>query len=240
MRFAIPRIWREPSNHPWDCYFCMVDPSKQRKGKNTPPIEYPNIPPSIAPVPHNTSDLPVPNPPTKAQQMVAVESSEDSEMEEGEPFSSFGVRRRQWSRDERCPYHLNQKDINDFIREMGLTKSNAELLVFRLKQWDLLDNGKRITRGRGIAIFPGFSLYWMSGAIVMTSEGFSKLLEFPATPMIGVSLLVKESQSCLAAQHQPVSFHSFGSFHSYERELSEWKNSARCIKLRSIRAGYRW
>ena len=98
MRFAILRIWREPSNHHSDCYFCMVDPSKRRKGENAPPIEYPNIPSSIAPVPHNTSDLPVPNPPTKAQQMVAVESSEDSEMEEGESSSSFGVRRRQRSR----------------------------------------------------------------------------------------------------------------------------------------------
>ena len=36
--------------------------------------------------------------------MVAVESSEDSEMEEGEPSLSFGARRRQQSRDERCPY----------------------------------------------------------------------------------------------------------------------------------------
>ena len=148
MCFAAPRIWREHSNYHWDCYFCMVDPSKRRKGKNAPPIEYPNIPSSIALVPHNTSDLLVPNPPTKAQQMVAVESSEDSEMEEGEPSSSFGVRRRQRSQDERCPYYPNQGDINDLIREMALTKSNAELLVSRLKQWDLLDNEVQITSQR--------------------------------------------------------------------------------------------
>ena len=91
--FCYSRIWREPSKHHLDRYFCIVNPSKRRKGKNDPLIEYPNIPSSIASVPHNTSDLPVPNPPTKSQQMVAVESSEDSEMEEGEP-SSFGVRRR--------------------------------------------------------------------------------------------------------------------------------------------------
>ena len=190
MRFAIPRIWREPCNHHSDCYFCMVDPSKRRKGKNAPPIEYPNLPSSIAPVPHNTSDLSVPNSPTKAQQMVAVESSEESEMEEGKPSSSFGVRRRQRSRNERCPYYPNQEDINDLIREMALTKSNAELLVSRLKQWACLIMGcGLLPRGRGIAIFPGFSLYRSSCAIAMTSEGFSKLLEFPATPMIGVSLL---------------------------------------------------
>ena len=148
MRFAIPRIWREPSNHHSDCCFCMVDPSKRRKGKNAPPIKYPNIPSSMAPMPHNISDLSLRNPPTKAQQMVAVESSEDSEMKEGEPSSSFGVRRRQRSRDERCPYYPNQEDINDLIRKMALTKSNAELLVSRSKQWDLLDNGVRITSQR--------------------------------------------------------------------------------------------
>ena len=99
-------------------------------------------------MPHNPSDLPVPNPRTKAQQMVAVESSENSEMEEGELSSSFGVRRRQRSRYERCPYYPNQKDIIDLIREMALAKSNVELLVYRLKQWDLLDNGVRITSQR--------------------------------------------------------------------------------------------
>ena len=31
MRFAIPRIWREPSNHLTDCYFCEVDPRKNDK-----------------------------------------------------------------------------------------------------------------------------------------------------------------------------------------------------------------
>ena len=69
-------------------------------------------------------------------------------MEEGEPSSSFGVRRRQRSRDKGCPYKPNQKDINNLIRKMALTKSNAELLVSRLKQWDLLDNGVRITSQR--------------------------------------------------------------------------------------------
>ena len=65
MCFAIACIWREPSDHHTDCYFCMVDPTKRRKGKNAPPIEYPDIPSSIAPVPHNNTDLPVPQPPMR-------------------------------------------------------------------------------------------------------------------------------------------------------------------------------
>ncbi|XP_076818916.1 uncharacterized protein LOC143464805 [Clavelina lepadiformis] len=62
MKFALPRVWREPTNHTDDCYFCMVNPSRRRAGKNAPPIAYPNIPSSIAPVPHS-DELPVPNPP---------------------------------------------------------------------------------------------------------------------------------------------------------------------------------
>ena len=88
MRFAISRIWREPSNHYTDCYFCMVDPTKRRKGKNAPPIEYLNIPSSIAPVPHNTTDLPVPQLLTRDQPYPAETSSEDSKKEEGAPASS--------------------------------------------------------------------------------------------------------------------------------------------------------
>ena len=57
-------------------------------------------------------------------------------------------------------YYPNQEDTNDLIREMALTKSNVELLISRLKQWDLLDEGVRITsqrkRHRGFSTFFSF------------------------------------------------------------------------------------
>ena len=159
MHFAIPRIWREPSDHHTDCYFCMVDPTKRRKGKNAPPIEYPDIPSSIAPVPHNNTDLPVPQLPMRVQSDSEEASSEDSEMEQVP--SSCVVGRRRWAGEERCPYYPNQEDMNDLIREMTLTKSNAEILISRLKQWDLLDDGVRITsrrkRHRGFSTFFSFT-----------------------------------------------------------------------------------
>ena len=66
MKFAVPRIWQEPTNYSSDCYFCLVDPSKCRAGKNAFATRYSDIPFSIAPVPHS-AQLTVPTnlPPKK-------------------------------------------------------------------------------------------------------------------------------------------------------------------------------
>ena len=134
MRFAIPHIiWREPPNHLTDCYFCMVDQSKRRKGKNAPSIKYPGILSSIAPVPH-TIDLPLLQPPLRDESFMTDTSSTDFETEQSTAVC-FQLR----AAGERCPYYPNQEDINDLVKKLSLTKSNAELLISRLKQWDLLD-----------------------------------------------------------------------------------------------------
>jgi len=62
MPFGVPRIWREPTNYYDDCYFCMTDITEYRKAKGRSGIPYPNIPSSIAPVPHDET-LPIPKPP---------------------------------------------------------------------------------------------------------------------------------------------------------------------------------
>ena len=62
MKFGIPIIWIEPSDHLTNCYFCIVDPSKRRSGKNALSIVYVDIPSFIAPVAHN-AELVVPIPP---------------------------------------------------------------------------------------------------------------------------------------------------------------------------------
>ncbi|KAM5164259.1 uncharacterized protein ACMZJ9_006770 [Mantella aurantiaca] len=133
MKFAIPRIWREPTDHSNNCYFCMVEPTKRRTGKNVPQIVYPDIPSSIAPVPH-CPQLPVPTPPTRDRSSSGDNSKSDSEEDTGDLECDFTD-----ADDEKRPYFPNQKDINDLIRDLGLTKSNAELLTSRLKQWNLLD-----------------------------------------------------------------------------------------------------
>jgi len=61
MPFAVPVVWREPSNHATDCYFCMVPPvsggiTKKKKWA----IVYLNIPSALHPVPHG-KEFPFPN-----------------------------------------------------------------------------------------------------------------------------------------------------------------------------------
>jgi hypothetical protein len=141
-KFANPRIWREPTDHSSNCYFCMVDPSKRRNGKNAPTIMYPDIPSSIAPLLHCT-ELPVPTPRMREQR-----SSEDSSKSESMEDAVDTNNNFRAGNDERNPYYPNQKDLNNLIRDLGLIKSNGELLTSRLKQWNLLDESVQIVYQR--------------------------------------------------------------------------------------------
>ena len=121
MKFAIPRIWREPTNHTNDCYFCMVDPSKRRTGKNAPAIVYPSILFSIALEPHS-DQLPVPIP-TRCQDPVSADKSttDKDEITIDEYVLNSNL-------EEKKLYYFNQKDLIDLIRNLGLTKYNAEFV----------------------------------------------------------------------------------------------------------------
>ncbi|KAM3939389.1 uncharacterized protein RB166_020698 [Leptodactylus fuscus] len=120
-----------------NCYFCMDNPSKYRSGKNADPVAYPNIPSSIAPVPYYT-ELPIPAPPERNQPSSEESAISDFEQEDvTDPVYSV-------SRGEMERYYPNQKDLNNLIQDMGLTKSDAELLTSRLKQWNLLDKSVQV------------------------------------------------------------------------------------------------
>jgi len=78
MLFAVPMVWREPSNHSSDCYVYLTPPvtsGMNRKKKQR--IDYPNIPSAIRPVPHG-EDLPVPEPPKEYNLNLKMEE-EDTE-----------------------------------------------------------------------------------------------------------------------------------------------------------------
>ena len=53
MMFGVPQIWREPTDHLEDCFFCMGDASSLKTYGRKLNTHYPDIPSSIAPVPHS-------------------------------------------------------------------------------------------------------------------------------------------------------------------------------------------
>ena len=147
MSFAVPMVWREPSNHANDCYFCMIPPTSARittKKKWT--IECPNIPSALRPVPHGEG-LPVPDPPKEFS--IDSDGEEESERTSGSPQPST-------SNDDlyvchgasSAPHILTQAELNDLVRDLELSKAKAELLGSRLQEWNLLQENVRVTSFR--------------------------------------------------------------------------------------------
>ncbi|KAL4716297.1 hypothetical protein ACJJTC_014777 [Scirpophaga incertulas] len=114
MPFAVLTVWREPTNHFNDCYFCLTNTEgySKKKKKN---IDYPTVPSAIKPVPHGEG-LPVPTPPLN------------------------------WKICE--PHLIQQNELNDLARDLGLSKQQSELLGSRLQEWNLLAQGTTITSFR--------------------------------------------------------------------------------------------
>ena len=57
MPFAVPMIWREPTDHVTVCYFCLTN-TKGFSKKNKSKIVYPSCQSALKPVPHGT-DIPI-------------------------------------------------------------------------------------------------------------------------------------------------------------------------------------
>ena len=121
MRFAIPRVWREPSNHLNDCYFCMVDITTYKKPADRSKLVYPDIPSSIAPVPHS-DQLPVPTPPATLLTDHTGSSASDPDDPEWNAESTDD------------PHFPVQNELDDLVRDLGLSKAGSELLTSRLKE----------------------------------------------------------------------------------------------------------
>lgn len=106
-------IWRERSGSSSNCFFSIMYPSKHRASKNVHAIIYPDFLLSIDPVPH-CSDFRVPSPSKE-------ENSNSVPNDVINPDYRGGA-------EVRHPYFLNQNDLNDQIRDRGLTMSNSDVL----------------------------------------------------------------------------------------------------------------
>ncbi|XP_076314799.1 uncharacterized protein LOC143227191 [Tachypleus tridentatus] len=184
MKFDILRIWREPTEQSNNCYFFMMDPSKCWAGKNPSAIMYPDLPSSIAPVPH-CPELHVPTPPERKQPSTEESRKSEEEVDVEDPDYNF-----RGAADERNSYYPNQRDLNDLIRNIGVIKLNAELLTSRLKEWDLLDESVQVTSQRKCHdIFHVSSLVrW--ALLLHNVSSLARHLELPVTRTSGTSSLI--------------------------------------------------
>lgn len=122
MPFGIPMVWREPKNHIDDCYFCMVNISGYNKQI------YPNLLSAVRPIPHSP-ELPVPAPSDTFETVSNHNTSVDSvgQINDDEDFQHRSISNDLFS----------QCELNDLIRDLALTKEEAEILGSRLKEKNL-------------------------------------------------------------------------------------------------------
>ena len=107
-------------------------------------ITYPNIHPSLRPVPHNPS-MPEPLPPKDVLASLADEVvlDEDSNLA---PSDSLGFEYELEEKLKPIPFSLEQ--LNDLIRNLALSKQKAELLASRLQENNLLQKDVLVSHYR--------------------------------------------------------------------------------------------
>jgi len=144
MLFAVPMVWREPNNHAADCYFCMVPPvSRGITTKKKWTIVYPNIPSALRPVLHGKG-ISVPEPPKEFTIDSDVEDEGESNSGSPKPPASTEPHVSHGRSYAPQPHILTLDELNDFVRDLELSKNKAELLGSRLKQCNLLEKNVRI------------------------------------------------------------------------------------------------
>lgn len=126
--FGIPMVWREQKNHIDDCYFCSCD-VKGFNSKNKHIIQYPDLPCARPPVSHGPG-IPIPPP---FLHTIQQESSDESSNEE--PHEDIFIP------DIDSPQQFIQAELNDLVRDLGLSKDAAQILGSRLKDKNVLAPG---------------------------------------------------------------------------------------------------
>ncbi|KAJ4433406.1 hypothetical protein ANN_15665 [Periplaneta americana] len=97
--------------------------SKKTRSK----IEYPNVESAIRPVPHGPKH-PIPNPPSQLEELVLpIEQTNDLAQPSTSSDQSCSPEHR------KEPHLIQQCELNDLIRDLNLTKQQAEILGSRLQ-----------------------------------------------------------------------------------------------------------
>ena len=119
LNFGIPVVWREPTNHVPDCYFCAVDVTGINR-KNRGSLKYPDLQSARRSEAH-CDEIPVPifgelPDISDASSVGGYEDEEEMVLEDD------------------APHPFPEKELNDLVRDLRLSTDSAELLASRLKE----------------------------------------------------------------------------------------------------------
>ncbi|KAI6661361.1 hypothetical protein LOD99_9988 [Oopsacas minuta] len=168
MELEVPMVWRELKNHHDDCYFCMVKMSGwNRQKKNS--WHYPDIHSARRPIPY-------------CSEIQAIEESWDSTNSSNSCNELLQINKSE-------PF--TQGQLNDLVRDLGLSKDASEILASGLSEHHVLYNEAKITnyQHRDEELIRYFN---DEGGLcfVITSQDFSQQWHCPNTiQMSGVYLL---------------------------------------------------
>ena len=135
MPLAFHMVWREPKDHSSNCYFCLTNITGiSSKSKHT--VKYPDLPSAMRPVPHSEEFPVLKSPENLTFSDENSDSDKDHRQQGGEQFYYDLTFEANCSPSE--AHFLTQVDFNDIVRDLNLSKKQAELLGFRRKLWNLL------------------------------------------------------------------------------------------------------
>uniref|UniRef100_A0A0K2T3Q7 Putative LOC100197081 [Hydra vulgaris] n=1 Tax=Lepeophtheirus salmonis TaxID=72036 RepID=A0A0K2T3Q7_LEPSM len=118
-------IWREPTNHIDDCYFCLVNVKGFNK-KSKLYMTYPCISSAIRPVPHSDEiTVPVFTKLADIDDEAHTSVDDDDEEDTDENYKPLGSLFGQ-------PFLYSQPELNDLNRDLNLSKQSAEFLASKL------------------------------------------------------------------------------------------------------------
>ena len=131
MKFDTPMMWKKPLCHSTDCYFCLTTNSGVGRFLKW---NYAQVGSFALPVPHS-NDVPYPVCPG-----ASLQKAESSDQESESSASEFGA----------CTKRklLSQAELNDWVRDFGLTKEKSELFASRMVQFGFAASEVKVTAYR--------------------------------------------------------------------------------------------